>query len=190
VERLFTDKRKEMKNLMVLFGVMSIVLTLFSFEYLMNSKKLGEGDKIPLFTLVDQDNNSFSVEDYIGKTNLVIYFYPKDDTPGCTKEACKFRDEFEVFTDLDAQVVGVSSDSPESHLQFKEKYNLPFTLLSDSDGSVRALFGVDGNYNGLRPGRVTFVVNKKGGIQYVFDSSSDIEAHILSAQKVLKNIQH
>ena len=177
-----------MKNLIGFVGAIGIVISLFGFDYLANAKKLEVGDKVPNFELKNQGNANFILEEYFGKKNLIIYFYPKDDTPGCTKEACKFRDDFEVFTDLDAMVIGISSDSPESHLKFKEKYNLPFILLSDTDDAVRKLFGVDGNYNGMRPGRVTFVVNKKGVVQYVFDSSSDVEEHIISTQKVLKGI--
>ena len=171
-------------------GVLGLALSLFGFDYLANAKKLEKGDAVPNFELKNQVNENFILEESIGKKNLIIYFYPKDDTPGCTKEACKFRDDFEVFTDLDAMVIGISSDSPESHLKFKEKYNLPFTLLSDTDDVVRKLFGVDGNYNGMRPGRVTFVVDKKGVIQYVFDSSTNVEEHILSAQMVIKAIEN
>jgi peroxiredoxin Q/BCP len=143
------------------------------------------GDKIPEFTLLDQDGNTFKVADYIGSKNLVIYFYPKDDTPGCTKEACGFRDEFVAFSDLDAMVIGISGDSPESHRKFIEKYQLPFTLLSDEEDAVRKQFGVNGNYLGLIPGRVTFVVDKQGIIQFVFDSQSKAEQHVEKTQVVL-----
>jgi peroxiredoxin Q/BCP len=146
------------------------------------------GDKVPVFTLLDQDGNTFNITDYIGTKNLVIYFYPKDDTPGCTKEACGFRDEFEAFSDLDALVIGISVDSPESHRKFIEKYQLPFTLLSDEDDEVRKQFGVNGNYLGLIPGRVTFVVDKQGIIQFVFDSQSKATKHVEETQRVLIEI--
>jgi len=148
-------------------------------------KTLEVGDKIPMFSLVDQNEKTFSIADYLGKKNLVIYFYPKDDTPGCTKEACRFRDEFEVFSDLDAMVIGISGDSPESHRNFIAKYQLPFTLLSDNNDAVRKLFGVNGDYLGLIPGRVTFVVDKTGIIRFVFDSQSNATKHVEEAQRVL-----
>ncbi|MCK5678897.1 MAG: peroxiredoxin, partial [Flavobacteriaceae bacterium] len=91
------------------------------------TNKLEKGDTIPLFTLKDQNNKDFNIENYRGKKPLVIYFYPKDDTPGCTKEACSFRDEFEAFTDLNVKVIGISSDNVASHKNFADKYNLPFT---------------------------------------------------------------
>lgn len=149
---------------------------------------LGKGDSIPNFELKKQDGTLFKVADYIGKNNLVIYFYPKDDTPGCTKEACKFRDEFEVFTDLDAMVIGISADSPESHTEFIEKYNLPFTLLSDEKNEVRTAFGVKGKFMDIIPGRVSFIINKKGVIQYVFDSMGNAEQHVDEAIKTLETI--
>jgi peroxiredoxin Q/BCP len=150
---------------------------------------LKKGDTLPSFELPQQDSQLFQVSDFIGKKNLVIYFYPKDDTPGCTKEACKFRDEFEEFTDLDAMVIGISSDSPESHTQFKAKHNLPFTLLSDEDNKVRELFGVKGNFMGIIPGRVTFIVDKTGIVQHVFDSMSQAEKHVEEAKTILLNLR-
>jgi peroxiredoxin Q/BCP len=148
-------------------------------------KTLGPGDKVPEFTLLDQDEKAFVLSEHLGSKNLVIYFYPKDDTPGCTKEACAFRDQFEVFTDLNAMVIGISGDSPKSHRNFIEKYQLPFTLLSDTADVVRELFGVEGNFMGLIPGRVSFVIDKKGVIQFVFDSQSKAVQHVEEAQRVL-----
>ena len=127
------------------------------------------GDKIPTFSLLDQDGNTFNSNSVIGKQPAIIYFYPKDDTPGCTKEACKFRDEFEVFTELNAAVIGISSDDVASHKKFADKYNLPFTLLADIDKKVRQLFGVPNSVLGLIPGRVTYVINAKGYITYIFE---------------------
>ena len=151
-------------------------------------KTLEPGDKVPEFTLLDQDDNAFVLSEHIGLKNMVIYFYPKDDTPGCTKEACAFRDQFELFTDLDAVVIGISGDSPKSHRNFIEKYQLPFTLLSDTADVVRKLFGVEGNFMGLIPGRVSFVVDKQGVIQFVFDSQSKAVKHVEEAQRVLAEI--
>lgn len=151
-------------------------------------KLLAKGDQVPSFELQDQNGDLFNIDDVVGKKNLVIYFYPMDDTPGCTKEACKFRDEFEVFTDLDAMVIGISGDSPESHTEFIEKYNLPFTLLSDEEGDVWGAFGVKGSFMNMIPGRVTFIVDKKGVIQYVFDSMDNAEQHVSESLTILKGL--
>ncbi|MBI9041234.1 peroxiredoxin [Lutibacter sp.] len=144
------------------------------------------GDKVPSFSLKDQNGNSFNIENEIGK-RMVIYFYPKDDTPGCTKEACKFRDDFESFNDLGALVIGISADSVASHKKFKEKYNLPFTLLADIDNKVRALFGVPKSMLFL-PGRVTYVIDKKGIVRYIFNSQFGAEKHIENALEKLKEL--
>lgn len=168
--------------------IILLILIVFSINNLMAQKnKLKVGDKIPLFSLKDQNNNDFSIKNHIGKQNLVIYFYPKDNTPGCTKEACKFRDEFEEFTDLDAMVIGISSDNVKSHKQFEEKYKLPFTLLADTDKTVRKLFGVPKSM-GFIPGRVTYIINKKGAIVYIFNSMSNAEKHVSEAKKILSEL--
>lgn len=150
--------------------------------------QLKVGDHIPSIQLRDQNNKVVNVDELIGTSNLVIYFYPKDDTPGCTKEACGFRDQFEVFKEAGATVIGISSDSPESHLTFAKKYNLPFTLLSDEENVVRKAFGVEGNLFGLIPGRVTFVIDKKGVIQHVFDSQMKAEKHIKESLDALEKL--
>jgi len=168
-----------------------IIILIFiglSTSYLMAQKnKLKIGDKLPLFTLKDQNGNDFSIKNYVGNKSIVIYFYPKDDTPGCTKEACKFRDEFEDFTDLNAIVIGISSDNVKSHKQFEEKYKLPFTLLADTDKIVRKLFGVPKSM-GFIPGRVTYIINKKGKIVYIFNSMSNAEKHVAEAKKILSTL--
>jgi peroxiredoxin Q/BCP len=128
------------------------------------------GDKIPYFSAKDNNGNAFISETFIGKRPVVIYFYPKDNTPGCTAQACSFRDKYEDFKDLGAEVIGISSDSISSHEKFINTYNLPFILLSDDDKKVRTLFGVKTNLFGLLPGRVTYVADKEGIIQLVFDS--------------------
>jgi peroxiredoxin Q/BCP len=115
----------------------------------------------------------------------VIYFYPKDDTPGCTKEACSFRDSYEEFTDRNVKVIGISADDVESHKNFAKKYNLPFTLLADTKNEVRKLFGVKSNMLGLIPGRVTYVVNTGGEIIYIFDSQLKATKHISEALAAL-----
>ncbi len=146
------------------------------------------GSQIPLFRLPDQDGNVFDISTILGKKNLVIYFYPKDETQGCTKEACSFRDSYEVFKDYDAEVIGISSDSVDSHRNFKEHHHLPFILLSDEKKEVRELFGVPKSMLGLLPGRVTYIIDKKGIVQHIFNSQLNPEKHIDSAIEVLKNM--
>ena len=145
------------------------------------------GDKLPLFGAKDQNGNDFYIASVLHKKVLVIYFYPKDDTPGCTKQACFFRDEYEEFKDMGAEVIGISGDSVQSHKQFAKKYNLPFTLLSDEDKSLRKLFGVPTNLLGLLPGRVTYVVDKKGIVRLVFDSMN-AENHFPKVLEMVKSL--
>ena len=120
---------------------------------------------------------------------MVIYFYPKDDTPGCTKEACSFRDFYEDFNEAGAMVIGISDDSPNTHADFAKKNNLPFTLLSDHGNKVRELLGVPKSLLGLIPGRVTYVIDKKGIVRHVFNSQFNVEKHVHEAIEVLKQIE-
>ena len=149
-------------------------------------KKIEVGDKVPSFELFDQNGNLFSVNSGLGKP-MVIYFYPKDDTPGCVKEACKFRDDFEKFEQLGVIVIGISSDNVASHKKFQEKYNLPFTLLSDEQNKVRKLFGVPKSMLFL-PGRVTYVIDKNGIVQYIFNSQFGAEKHIENSLQKLNEL--
>lgn len=144
------------------------------------------GDEIPSFTAKDTNGNLFDSQDYIGKQPLVIYFYPKDNTPGCTTQACSFRDNYQDFKDLGAEVIGISSDSVRSHIQFKSKFNLPFILLSDNDKKIRKLFGVQNNLLVI-PGRETFVTDKNGTILLIFNSMS-AKIHIEKALEILKKL--
>ena len=144
------------------------------------------GDKIPSFTSIDSKGNSFDIKEYIGKP-LVIYFYPKDDTPGCTIQACTFRDKYEDFKALGAEVIGISSDSLKSHQKFASRYKLPFILLSDFDKKIRTQFGVPNDFLGLIPGRATYVIDKKGVVQLIFDSTS-AKIHIEKALEILKTM--
>jgi thioredoxin-dependent peroxiredoxin len=148
--------------------------------------RIEKGSKIPTFTLPDQNGKTINIEDYIGKKNLVIYFYPKNDTPGCTAEACSFRDQFEDLRDAGAEIIGISSDSIQSHKQFAEKHRLPFILLSDAGKKVRRAFGVPGDFLGLLPGRVTYIVDKKGIVLHVFNSQFNARQHVEEALKILK----
>ena len=141
-------------------------------------KKTEAGSSVPRFTLPDQDGNLFSVSSVIGKKNLVIYFYPKDDSPGCTVEACYFRDELEVFSEADALIIGISGQSVASHKKFAEKYQLGFTLLSDEGDKVRKLFGVPVNFLGLLPGRVTYIIDKSGTVVYIYNSQTQAKRNV------------
>ncbi len=142
------------------------------------------GDRLPNFTAKESNGTIFNSQDFIGKQPLVIYFYPKDDTPGCTVQACSFRDHYQEFKDLGAEVIGISSDSIQSHIRFKSKFNLPFILLSDHDKKLRKLFGVANNFL-ILPGRETFVVDTNGTIQMIFNSMS-AKIHITKALEILK----
>lgn len=142
-----------------------------------------EGSVAPDFTLPDQDGTTVSLADLRGGWS-VVYFYPADDTPGCTAEACSFRDSFEAFTDAGARVVGISSDSVAKHKAFAEKYRLPFTLLADEGGKVRKAWGV-GKTMGLLPGRVTYVLDPDGVVRHRFSSQFKPKKHIDEALAVI-----
>ena len=148
---------------------------------------LQTGDKIPEFSAKDNNGNDFESSSIVGKKPVVFYFYPKDNTPGCTAQACSFRDQYEDFKDLGAEVVGISSDSIASHEKFVQQYQLPFILLSDNDKKIRKLFGVKPDLLGLIPGRVTYVVDKNGIIQFVFDSINATN-HIPKALETIKKM--
>jgi peroxiredoxin Q/BCP len=129
--------------------------------------ELKVGDTAPDFSLLDERGLPVSLKNYLGKKVVVLYFYPKDFTPGCTAEACSFRDDYKPIQDKGAVVIGVSLDSVESHLKFSEKYMLPFTILSDHKKEVAKAYGVLG-VGGFLAKRVTFIINKDGKITHVF----------------------
>jgi len=172
---------------------LSIYVLLFTgytfFNANQNMKKTEVGDLVPQFKLADQNGNLFSLSSVIGKKNLVIYFYPKDDSPGCTAEACAFRDQFEVFNEADAMIIGISGQSVASHKKFAEKYRLSFTLLSDDADKVRKMFGVPVNFLGLLPGRVTYIIDKAGKVVYIFSSQAQATKHVDEAMRVLKGLK-
>lgn len=143
------------------------------------------GDQAPDFALPDATGATMRLSDYRGKRNIVLYFYPKDETRGCTAEACSFRDNYQDFTDAGAEVIGVSSDSADSHGQFAAHHRLPFVLLSDRGGAVRKLYGVPATM-GVIPGRVTYVIDKQGIVRHVFNSMSNISRHISDALETLR----
>jgi peroxiredoxin Q/BCP len=148
---------------------------------------LAVGDTAPNFRLPTENGSYVSVADFLGKKNVVVYFYPKDFTQGCTAEACSFRDSYESFKDLGAEVIGISSDSQNSHRDFAQQYHLPFILLSDVDGSVRKAYEVKKTL-GLFAGRVSFVIDKKGVIRHIFSSQTRATAHVGEALNILKSL--
>src|SRR5947209_1592064 len=149
------------------------------------SRGLKVGDRAPDFTLPSLTGELVSLESFLGKKNIVLYFYPRDNTAGCTAEACSFRDSYEVFQEAGAEVIGISSDSEASHRQFANKYNLPFILLSDLGGVVRKFYGVPSTF-GLLPGRVTYVIDKEGIVRHIFSSQFAPEKHIVEAIRALQ----
>jgi thioredoxin-dependent peroxiredoxin len=145
------------------------------------------GDKAPDFTLPSQAGEPVRLEDRLGERVVVLYFYPKDDTRGCTAQACAFRDSHEAFTDAGAEVIGVSSDSVSKHAAFAGKHNLPFTLLSDQGGQVRKRYGVPAVL-GLLPGRVTYVIDRQGQVRHVFNSMTNIDQHVKDALEGVRQL--
>lgn len=148
---------------------------------------LNIGDLVPEFTLKDKNGVDFNINALVGKKPFVLYFYPKDYTPGCTKEACSFRDHYEEFKTLGAEVIGISSDSENMHRKFASTYGLPFILLSDKSRKVRKLFGIKNDLLGLLPGRETYVFDKQGKVIMVFNSMN-AGKHIDEALHALKKL--
>src|SRR5438067_11287808 len=140
-----------------------------------SSGGIAVGDRAPDFALPDRTGKTVHLSDFRGKP-VVLYFYPKDDTPGCTKEACSFRDQYQDFQDAGAEVIGVSSDPAASHEKFAAKYHLPFVLLADRSGAARKQYGVPATL-GLLPGRVTFVIDRQGIVRHVFNSQLHATRH-------------
>ena len=151
-----------------------------------NNMEIKIGSTIPDIVLRNQNGELFDLKKETAGKNVVLYFYPKDDTPGCTAQACSFRDQFEDFADVNAVVIGISGQSVESHKAFAEKHRLTFTLLSDEGNKIRKQFGVPTNLFGLMPGRVTYVIDKTGKVVYIFNSQMNISGHIEESLKILK----
>jgi peroxiredoxin Q/BCP len=154
----------------------------------MASSLLEPGATLPTFTLADGEGVEIASDDLLGKGPLVLFFYPADDSPGCTIEACSFRDSHEDFAAAGARVVGISKDSVQSHADFIAKRRLPYTLLSDPDNAVRQAFGVSTGFLGLLPGRVTFVVDEGGVIRAVTDASFKPLKHVGDALDVVREL--
>jgi len=139
-------------------------------------RRVSVGDVAPDFTLPDQTGTPVRLRDLVGRKTIVLYFYPKDETPGCTIEARAFRDSYAAFTAAGAEVVGVSADSVASHRRFAQHHELPFLLLSDKDGTVRNLYGVERTL-GILPGRVTYVIDTAGIVRHIYSSQLPAKRH-------------
>jgi peroxiredoxin Q/BCP len=143
------------------------------------------GDLAPDFTLPDQTGTRVRLRDLLGRTAVVLYFYPKDATPGCTIEARTFQNSYDAFTQTGAEVVGISADSVGSHRRFAAAEKLTFPLLSDRDGAVRALYGVEKTL-GVLPGRVTYVIDRAGVVRHVYSSQLMVTRHSAEALDALR----
>ncbi len=150
--------------------------------------RISVGDVAPDFTLKSQMGEVVNLKQVLDRSEVVLYFYPKDNTPGCTTEAKAFRDSHEVFKEMGAEVLGVSSDSVDSHRDFAAKCDLPFTILSDDGGRVRKLYGVPTSM-GVIPGRVTYIIDGRGVVRHVFSSQMNPAKHVEEAVRVLQEIQ-
>jgi thioredoxin-dependent peroxiredoxin len=142
--------------------------------------KIRVGDRAPDFSGITQDGSMVQLSDLLEKRAVVLFFYPRDGTPICTKEACSFRDSYRQFIDAGAEVVGVSSDSAETHRDFAHQHDIPFRLISDAEGSLRKAFGVPRTL-GLLPGRVTYVIDKEGIVRLIFSAQFASEEHVRQA---------
>jgi thioredoxin-dependent peroxiredoxin len=146
------------------------------------------GDEAPDFNFTLKNGSPGSLKSLRQQKAVVLYFYPKDDTPGCTAQACSFRDSYEDFVQAGAEVIGVSSDDALKHEAFAARYRLPFTLVSDADGELRKRYGVPRSFLGLVPGRVTYVIDREGVVRHVFNSQLQSTKHISEAMDVLKRL--
>jgi thioredoxin-dependent peroxiredoxin len=151
-------------------------------------KYLQVGDVAPEFTLPKADGELVSLADFRGRSDVVLFFYPKDNSPVCTAEACSFRDSYEVFRDAGAEVIGISADSSLSHEQFAARFRLPFVLLSDKGGVVRGRYGVTKTF-GIFPGRTTYLIDREGVIRHIFSSQFLPTKHVTEALSVLKRVR-
>jgi peroxiredoxin Q/BCP len=148
---------------------------------------IGVGDRAPQFDVPQSDGGPAPLADLLARGPVVAFFYPKDQTPGCTAEACSFRDAYAAFADSGAQVVGISSDSAASHAAFAQAHRLPYPLVSDAGGALRKAYGVP-KALGLLPGRVTYVIDRAGIVRSVFNSMFEPQKHVAAALEVLKTL--
>ena len=145
-------------------------------------------DKLPYFILKNQYNKEVNSKNFYGK-NLVVFFYPKDDTPGCTTEVCNFRDNYSEIKKYNSNIVGISSDSVKSHNNFSKKFNITYHLLSDNDNKVKKLFGVPRSMFGLLPGRVTYIFDEEAILLKIINSQINIYKHLSETIKFLKKLK-
>ncbi len=145
------------------------------------------GEVAPDFTLKDQSGASITLSDFRGKKNVVVYFYPRDDTPICTKEACQFRDEYADFEGADAEILGVSGDGEARHRAFSSKHELPFSILSDPGHVVAKQYDAMSTF-GLMAGRKTYVIDKEGKIAHVTDARFSASKHVEEARAALDRL--
>jgi len=168
-----------------------VVSMLFSPAYVFTKhareidKPLIIGDKMPAFSLTDQYDKAFNSTDYVGRNILVIYFYPKDESMVCTKEACSFRDSFNDFAKAGAKVIGINGGTVASHKEFSDHYKLPFILLSDPGDKVYHLFGVQDKF--FMTGRQTFVIDLKGKVAFTYESMIQGRKHAADALTFIKS---
>ncbi len=146
------------------------------------------GDPAPDFALPSATGEMVSLSDFRGKSEVVLFFYPKDNSPACTMEACSFRDRYEAFRETGAEVIGISADSEESHQGFARRFRLPFRLLADREGAVRARYGVPRTF-GLLPGRVSYLIDREGIVRHIFSSQFQPWRHVAEALGVLKRLR-
>jgi peroxiredoxin Q/BCP len=146
------------------------------------------GEPAPDFEIPSSTGETVRLSDFRGKSEVVLFFYPKDNTPGCTVEACAFRDSYEAFREAGAEVIGISGDPVDSHRRFAERFRLPFVMVSDVDGSVRRRYCVDRTL-GLLPGRVTYVIDRDGIVRHVFSSQFRPKKHVAEALKILESLR-
>lgn len=154
-----------------------------------NNMEIKVGHTIPVIALKDQNGEMFDLKAKTAGKIVVLFFYPKDDSPGCTAQACSFRDQFEDFKDANAVVIGISGQSVESHKKFAEKHRLTYTLLCDAGNKIRKQFGVPANLFGLLPGRVTYVIDKNGKVVYIFNSQTKVNEHVEKTLSILKELK-
>jgi thioredoxin-dependent peroxiredoxin len=165
------------------------IRTRFTTEVMMADRDvLRVGDLAPEFELPSSTGETVRLSDFRGKSEVVLFFYPKDHSLGCTMEACTFRDSHEAFREVGAEVIGISSDSTDSHRRFADRLRLPFVLLSDSEGSVRAQYGVPRTL-GLLPGRVTYLIDREGIVRHIFSSQLQPWRHVTAALEVLDELR-
>ncbi len=155
----------------------------------MNGQKcLRVGDRAPDFVLPGADGEMVSLSDFRDRSEVVLFFYPKDHSPFCSAEACSFRDSYEAFREAGAEVIGISADSSRSHQRFKDRFRLPFRLLSDQDGAVRDRYGVARTF-GFLPGRASYLIDRGGIIRHVFSSQFLPTRHAPEALAVLERLR-